>query len=79
MTFDLSPAPGRHPVPLGRGWTAVFLALMPGGPFEALGVFRDRELEALLEEPREVRWLAEALGALRHGTSGSAGWSGSTS
>jgi hypothetical protein len=57
----LPAAPGRHTVPLERGWTAVFLQLIPGGPVAAVGFFRRGQLEEVVDEPTEVAWLAQAL------------------
>jgi hypothetical protein len=39
--FDLSPAPGRTPVPLGRGWTAVVLELILPRRYVAVALFLD--------------------------------------
>jgi hypothetical protein len=57
----LAPAPGRHVVPLGGSWTAVLLHLLPGGPVEAVGLFRAGELEVVIDEPDEARQLARRL------------------
>lgn len=62
MTYDLSPAPGRTPVPLGGGWTAVLLSPIPGRPILAVGIFLEGELELLVDEAEEVRSLVRALG-----------------
>jgi len=66
VTFDLSPAPGRHPVPLGRGWTAVLLAPIPGRPILAVGVFLKGELKLLVDEAEEVCRLAAAIAREAH-------------
>jgi hypothetical protein len=54
------PRRARRPVPLERGWAAVFLRL-PGGRLAAVGLFRRRQLEEVVDEPAEVARLAQAL------------------
>lgn len=61
MTFDLSPAPGRTPVALEGGWTAVLLEPLPGAGVLAVGFFLAGELELLVEDEDEVRRLERLL------------------
>ncbi len=48
----LPAAPGRHTVPLERGWAAVFLQLFPGGPVAAVGLLRRGHLKEVVDAPR---------------------------
>lgn len=61
MTFDVSPAPGRTPILLERGWTAVLLEPLPGAGVQAVGLFCQGELEEVIDTPAEVRRLVETL------------------
>lgn len=63
------PAPGSHPIPLGSGWTAVLLQLLPGGPVAAVGLFHQGHLETVTDEPDEVRRLARELQRPRRASS----------
>ncbi len=61
FTEPLPAAPGRYTVRLERGWAAVLLQILPGGPVAAVGFFRRGYLETVVDDPAEVVWLARAL------------------
>ena len=63
MTFadPLAAAPGRRTIHLERGWAAVLLPILPGGPVAAVGLFRRGNLEIVVDDPAEVAELARAL------------------
>jgi hypothetical protein len=61
MDIDISPAPGRTPIPLVGGWTAVLLEPVPGAGIVAVGLFLNGELEQLVDAPAGVRELVRQL------------------
>jgi hypothetical protein len=61
MVFDLAPAPGRTPIPLEQGWTAVLLEPLPGAGVLAVGFFAEGELVGVVDEKAEVEALTLLL------------------
>ena len=51
--LDISPAPGRCPIPLSPRWTAVFLEPLPG--VLAFGLFLDGAPVEVVTEPDDVQ------------------------
>ena len=54
FTDPLPGAPGRRIIRLERGWAAVLLQVLPGGPVAAVGLFRRGYLETVVNDPGEV-------------------------
>jgi hypothetical protein len=61
MDIDISPAPGRTPISLERGWTALLVEPLPGAGVYAVGLVQRGRLRYMVDDPVDVDELVRLL------------------